>query len=177
MTLLSEHSRVTRHTPAAVFALWSDPTTWSVWDPEVRAVEFTAPCVVGARGRLRPASGPALTFTVTALRQDELFTDTARLPGARLEFEHLVATNAEGSRISVTVRVRGPLAGFWRRLLRSSMGDAARTGVEGLVAHLDGASPTERGAAPALPDPNLRPDPHPHPHPPAEGAAEHAIAE
>jgi hypothetical protein len=167
MTLLSEHSRVTRHTPAAVFALWSDPTTWSVWDPEVRAVEFAPPCVVGARGRLRPASGPALTFTVTALRQDELFTDTARLPGARLEFEHLVAPSAQGTRISVAVRVRGPLAGVWRRLLSSPMGHAARTNVEGLVAHLDAAASPE--PAPTSP---LRP-----PHPPIEGETEHAAAE
>ncbi|NLP86129.1 hypothetical protein HF576_20040 [Microbacterium sp. CFH 90308] len=171
MTLLSEHSRITRHTPAAVFALWSDPRTWSTWDPEVRAVESEPPCAVGARGRLRPAKGPALTFTVTALLPDELFTDTARLPGARLEFEHLVAASGEGSRISVTVRVRGPLAGVWRRVLRSSMGDAARTGVEGLVAHLDGASPRDRGSAPALPNP------HRNPHPPVEEATAHAAAE
>ena len=167
MTILSEHSRFARHSPAAVFALWSDPTTWSVWDPEVRAVEFEPPCVVGARGRLRPANGPALTFTVTALQKDELFTDTARLPGARLEFEHLVTTSAEGTRIAVTVRLRGPLAGVWRRLLRSPMGHAARTGVDGLVAHLDAASSPERASAPPLD----------HPTPPIEGAAGHAAAE
>jgi hypothetical protein len=137
MTVLSEYSRITRHTPAAVFALWSDPTTWSEWDPEVHAVEFDPPCVIGARGRLRPAQGPALAFTITALRQDELLTDTSRLPGARLDFEHVVGSTSQGARVSVAVHLRGSLAGFWSRVLRKPMADAARSSVEGLVAHLD----------------------------------------
>lgn len=46
-----------------------------------------------------------------------LFTDEARLPGARMGHRHLVEPTATGSRLTNTIYIEGPLAGLWRRVL------------------------------------------------------------
>ncbi|HEY3492472.1 MAG TPA: hypothetical protein VGK43_05945, partial [Solirubrobacterales bacterium] len=38
-------------------------------------------------------------------------------PGARMGHRHLVEPAGEGSRLTKTIYVEGPLAGLWRRIL------------------------------------------------------------
>lgn len=61
------------------------------------------------------------------------------MPGAMLTFEHLVSPAADGAEVAVTVRLDGPLAPLWARLVGRGMSDAARSSVSGLLAHLDAA--------------------------------------
>ena len=57
-----------------------------------------------------------------------------------LLFEHVVtSTPDDGALIEVVVGVEGLLAPLWKRLLRRSLGNAARSSVTGLLAHLDAA--------------------------------------
>ena len=54
-----------------------------------------------------------------------LFTDEARLPGARMGHRHSIEPAPEGgSRLTNTIYIDGPLAGLWRRILGPA---AART--------------------------------------------------
>ncbi len=85
---------------------------------------------------MRPASGPAAAFSITALEQDRVFTNASPLPGATLIFEHRVAPADGGTEVEVSVGVEGLLAPLWQRLLRKSMGNAARSSVTGLLEHL-----------------------------------------
>lgn len=139
MKVLSTYTSHSSRTPPEVFARWADPATWPTWDPEVKSVEFDSPATLGKRGKLQPVNGPALRFSITAFRLDEVFTDTGSLPGARLEFEHLVEAVDGGSLVTVTVRVHGFLGPLWARILAPSMSGAARSSVVGLLAHLDSA--------------------------------------
>lgn len=100
---------------------------------------FAGPVRIGARGRMRPASGPAVAFSVTAFEPDRVFTNISSLPGAKLVFEHLVTPLPDGASVEVAVRVEGPLAPLWKRVLGRSLGNAARSSVTGLLAHLDAA--------------------------------------
>ena len=64
-----------------------------------------------------------------------LFTDEARLPGARMGHRHLVEpTAAGGARLTNTIYIDGPLAGLWRRVLgpaaAHALPDAQRAIVE-----------------------------------------------
>lgn len=136
MTVLSSYVTTTHHSCAEIYARWADPATWSDWDPEVASVRLEGPAMVGARGRLTPANGPAQAFIISALRPDREFTNRAALPGAHLEFEHLVEPDPAGSRICVTVRVHGVLRPLWARILRRPLGPAARLSVTGLLAAL-----------------------------------------
>jgi len=139
VAILSSYSVRTAHTSERVFALWADPAGWPAWDPEVREVVFSGPAQVGARGRLRPASGPAASFTVTVFERDRRFTDASSLPGAKLVFAHEVVSEDAGSTVRVEVRIEGPLAPLWKRVLGRGLADAARSSVTGLLAHLDAA--------------------------------------
>lgn len=139
MKVISSYASHTSHNAPEVFARWADPATWPTWDPDVKSVEFDSPATLGKRGKLQPMNGPALRFSITAFRLDEVLTDTGSLPGARLEFEHLVEAVDGGSLVTVTVRIHGFLSPLWVRILASSMSDAARSSVIGLLAHLDAA--------------------------------------
>lgn len=140
MRTLDTHTADTPHSAAAVFARWADPAGWPEWDPEVRDVMFSGSAVRGARGRIRPTSGPATTFAIVAFEQDRTFTNASSLPGARLVFDHRVFASATGSRVTVSVGVTGALAPLWYRILGTGMSGAASSSVTGLLAHLDAAS-------------------------------------
>jgi uncharacterized protein YndB with AHSA1/START domain len=120
-----------------VFSRWADPETWPQWDAEVREVSFEGPAKLGARGRMRPASGPATSFTITAFEPDRVFTNASSMPGARLVFEHIVTPAADGARVEVTVHIDGPFAPLWKRIVGRSLAGAARSSVTGLLASVD----------------------------------------
>lgn len=139
MKVIDSYSTLTSHNAQRVFSLWADPAGWPSWDAEVREVEFTGPAKLGARGRMRPTSGPAATFSITAFEPDTIFTNASSLPGAKLIFEHRVRRAAERTEVEVTVGVDGFLASLWQRILGKSLKTAASSSVTGLLAHLDGA--------------------------------------
>lgn len=139
MKLIDTHSAFTSHSAQSVFSLWADPAGWPRWDSEVREVNFAGVAELGAKGKMRPTSGPAATFSITTYEQDRVFTNTSSLPGATLVFEHRVAPTSEGAELEVSVGVDGVLAPLWQRLLRKSLAGAARSSVTGLLEHLDAA--------------------------------------
>ena len=143
---LSRGTAVTAHAPAAIFDLWSSPQTWATWDPEVRSAQLDGDIEVGARGRLKPRSGPAATFTIVEVIEGEALVDASALPGARLVFDHRVTAAplieaGSGSSltylVTVVITVEGPMSPLFGRLLRRSFEGAAQSGIDGLLAHLD----------------------------------------
>lgn len=139
MKVIDSHSELTAHPAQLVFSRWADPARWPDWDTEVQEVNFYGPAELGAHGRMRPASGPATKFTITALEQDRVFTNASSLPGATLIFEHLVTQTDRGTEIQVSVGVDGFLSSLWQRILGKTLGNAARSSVTGLLDHLDAA--------------------------------------
>lgn len=140
MSTLSMHGSVLPHPPEDVFRLWANPATWPSWDSDVTEVRFEGTVGMGAQGWMRPASGPATTFVVTAFEPDRLLNDEAPLPGARLIFEHAVTPTPEGSDVTVAIKVEGFLAPLWGLLLRKTFADSAKRNVDGLATYLDSAS-------------------------------------
>lgn len=139
MMILDSYLARTTHPAERVFSRWARPASWPEWDAEVREVTFAGPARVGARGRMRPASGPAASFVVTEFEPNRVFTNASSLPGAKLVFAHVVSPTPEGSSVEVIVRVEGLLAPLWKRILGRSLAHAARSSVIGLLAHLDAA--------------------------------------
>lgn len=125
------------HPPESFYRFWAAPQTWPSWDRDVAEVRFSDDMIIGAEGWMRPASGPATTFTVTALQPGRLLTTSSRLPGARLIFEHQLAPAADGALVTVIIGVDGPLRRLWRWILGRSFVDAAERSVRGLVDALD----------------------------------------
>ncbi len=67
--------------------------------------------------------------------EGHLFTDEARLPGARMGHRHLIeAVEGGGSRLTNTINLEGALAPLWRRILgpgaERTLPDAQRAAAE-----------------------------------------------
>ncbi|AYD89191.1 polyketide cyclase/dehydrase and lipid transport [Actinomyces sp. 2119] len=127
------HSEVTAAAPERVWQFYADPAQWKRWDPAVRSVSVDGPVRVGTRGRLRPASGPTISFTFTEVTPGRSFTDTARLPLARLQFFHTLEAVEGGTRVTHGLRVTGPLTFLFSRLVGAPSSAGVPQAIRNLV--------------------------------------------
>jgi hypothetical protein len=111
--------------PATVWEkAYRDADAWPRWNAELKRARLDGPLAVGAEARIVFRTGLRLSFRVVEFEDGRLFTDEARLPGARMGHRHLVEPTATGARLTNTIYIDGPLAGLWRRILGPA---AART--------------------------------------------------
>jgi hypothetical protein len=105
--------------PAAVWRdAYADAAAWPDWNSEIRSAELDRPLALGSTARIVFRTGLRLRFRVVEYEEGRLFTDEARLPGARMGHRHLVEPNGDGgSRLVNTIYVEGALAPLWRRIL------------------------------------------------------------
>jgi hypothetical protein len=104
--------------PAAVWArAYVDAAAWPLWNRELKRAVLDGPLAAGAEAKIAFRTGLRLRFRVVEFDDGRLFTDEARLPGARMGHRHLVEPTASGSRLTNTIYIEGPLAAFWRRIL------------------------------------------------------------
>lgn len=106
--------------PAA--AVWErayvDADAWPKWNAEIKRASLDRPLGLGASARIVFRTGLRLGFRVVEYEEGRLFTDEARLPGARMGHRHLVEpAEGGGSRLTNTIYVDGPMAWLWRRIL------------------------------------------------------------
>jgi hypothetical protein len=130
-------SRLETAAPAA--AVWerayADADVWPRWNAEIRSASLEGPLRTGATARIVFRTGLRLRFRVVELEDGRVFTDEARLPGARMGHRHLIEPADGGSRLINTIYIEGPLAWLWRRIMGPR---AARTlpGAQEAVAKL-----------------------------------------
>lgn len=119
-------SALTADVPAS--AVWerayADAAAWPRWNAEIKSAVLDRPLGLGAKARIVFRTGLRLRFHVVEFEPGRLFTDEARLPGARMGHRHLVEPDGGGSRLTNTIYVEGALAPLWRRILGPA---AART--------------------------------------------------
>jgi hypothetical protein len=89
-----------------------------VGTPRSGARRWTGHWLPGAEARIVFRTGLRLRFRVVEHEEGRLFTDEARLPGARMGHRHLVEPVGDGrSRLTNTIYIEGPMAWLWRRFL------------------------------------------------------------
>lgn len=105
--------------PAAIWdSAYADADAWPRWNAELKRATLDGPLRAGAEARIVFRTGLRLRFGVVEFEDGRLFTDEARLPGARMGHRHLVEPTPDGgSRLTNTIYIEGPLAGLWRRIL------------------------------------------------------------
>ena len=121
----------TTASPAAVWALWEDPKRWPEWNKDIASVaDFDQPLALGGTARVRLKGSLPMQFHITALESRRLFTDEARLPGARMGHEHHLEPLPDGgARIGNRLYIRGPL----ERLYAAVLGRRMRASVQQFV--------------------------------------------
>jgi len=121
-------------TPDAFFARWIDHDTWPEWSPDTEWVRLDGPVEVGTHGVLKPKGGPKTKFVISACTPGREYTDTTRLPGARLVFRHTVEPAAPGCELHVQVTMDGPLAYVWAKIMGGGFRESAQADLDRLVA-------------------------------------------
>lgn len=69
---------------------YADVAAWPRWNAEIKSAGLDGPLSLGTTARIVFRTGLRLRFHVVEYEQGRLFTDEARLPGARLGHRHLV---------------------------------------------------------------------------------------
>ena len=105
--------------PASVWdKAYADADAWPKWNSELKSAKLDGPLALGATARIVFKTGLRLRFRVVEFEGGRLFTDEARLSGARVGHRHLVEpTESGGSRLTNTIYIEGPLAPIWRRIM------------------------------------------------------------
>lgn len=105
--------------PARVWnGAYADADAWPRWNAEIKRASLDRPLALGASARIVFRTGLRLRFKVVEYELGRLFTDEARLPGARMGHRHLIErTDSGGCQLTNTIYVDGPLAPLWRRTL------------------------------------------------------------
>jgi hypothetical protein len=96
--------------------LWSDPQTWNEWNPNVQRMEMNGPFVNGTTGVMHTRSGQHHQVLLTHIQPGQSFDlETQVIPLTHFTFHCEVVSGTSGtngSDISQTLRMDGPLAFF-----------------------------------------------------------------
>ena len=105
--------------PEAVWQnAYAGADAWPAWNEEIKSARLDGPLREDAEAKIVFRTGLRLRFRVVEFEQGRLFTDEARLPGARMGHRHLLEPRGEGGcRLENTIYIEGPLAFLWRRVM------------------------------------------------------------
>ena len=130
----NERSRETTASPAAVWKVWSDTSTWPEWNPDVQSMTLNGPFAAGTTGVMKTKQGTRqITLTeVVAGRSFRL--ETVVIPLTRFIFDCKVAAGPAGkTTISQGVRVGGPLGGLVGGMMGKQVADTFPPLLQGLA--------------------------------------------
>ena len=101
-----------------VWRIWSDPSTWAEWNPDMESCSIDGPFQSGTPGKMRTRSGGAHDFTLADVRPGESFRlQTRAMPGTLFSFHCSVKpAGGGGSTISQELSMSGPLAPLFSRM-------------------------------------------------------------
>ena len=115
---------------AELWAVWTDVNQWHSWQPDIDSATLDGAFVSGAVLRFKPKGGPLIPITLTQVEPERLFVDLTKFPGAKMLDDHEIIPRGESLEIKTTIRLSGPLAWLWRRLVVNDI-------VRGLPAQTD----------------------------------------
>jgi hypothetical protein len=120
---------------------YADASAWPEWNPELASAELRGPLEPGTIAKVRFRTGLRLRFRIVEVEPGRVFTDEARLPGARMGHRHELEPAAPGTLLRNTIYFDGPLASLWGRLMGGRAGRALEEGQRKIAALADQQDP------------------------------------
>jgi uncharacterized protein YndB with AHSA1/START domain len=111
---MADHQRSveTSASPAAVWKIWSDTSTWPEWNPDVQSMTLNGPFAAGTSGTMKTKQGTRQVQLTEVVPGRSFRLETTVIPLTRFAFEcQVVAGPAGKATISQAIRVGGPLGG------------------------------------------------------------------
>jgi hypothetical protein len=136
--------------PAAVFALYADPSTWSSWGHNATRVRSDGPLADGATVEVRANYGRVYPCLVRRFEQDRALELVVRPPGMTIVNVYEVEPSAAGgSRIRHAFEISGAMGTVARFIgLRRIYSRKLAEEVEAVARMAAGASPTRGSEIP-----------------------------
>jgi Polyketide cyclase / dehydrase and lipid transport len=128
-----ERSMETPATPESVWTIWSDPTTWSTWNPDVRAVSLDGAFVSGAAGTMTTGAGTHQIRLENVSAGQSFDLVTSPVPATTFRFHCQVTPASTGSRISQSVSMSGLLAPIFSLLMGKRIANSFQPILVGLA--------------------------------------------
>jgi hypothetical protein len=98
-------------TPARVWQLFADVPGWKAWNAGIEHIELHGPFAEGTTFTMQPPGTDAFVSTLTAVFENQGFTDETVIDDTRVIVAHLIEPLATGlTRITYSTRITGPLA-------------------------------------------------------------------
>ena len=111
MTFQHSESITTTADPAAIWRLWSDPETWSVWDPSVVGIALDGPFAEGTSGTMTLAGPIDVPVQLTVVEDGARYVDELTLGDLVIRIDHVVKALLDGgSEVTVSTTIEGPAA-------------------------------------------------------------------
>jgi len=112
-----EHAETTTASPAQLWQLYQDPTTWPEWDHQLEDVTVDGPFETGSTGTIKPVGGPRTRYRMVAVTEKVSFTDVTRLPLATMRFDHRIEPGVSDTAFVHRVTITGPLSPLFARVI------------------------------------------------------------
>jgi hypothetical protein len=147
MSWTIESARTADVAPAAVFAFYADPDTWSRWGHNASWAQGDGPLQEGGSVRVRAGYGTVYRCLIRRFDPDMTRELVVRPAGLTIVNVYEVTPVADGCRVRHALEVSGPIAGLTRPFLAGMYRrklDAEVAAVIRLAADPDGAVPVEQ---------------------------------
>ena len=107
----------------SVWAAWKDVNHWNVWDTDLEYATLDGKFEQGQTFILKPRGGPRVKIAILRAKENVGYTDLCTFPLARMYGIHDMEETAEGLRLTITIRIEGPLAWLWRKIVAQKVAD------------------------------------------------------
>lgn len=113
-----DHTVETTAPPEKIWGAWTAVERWPEWDTELASAALDGSFALGAKGRLKPKSGPVSEFFISELTPGESYAFTTQLPLCELKVRrHLTRKDGGGAFFTHEVSFVGPLSLVFGNLL------------------------------------------------------------
>jgi uncharacterized protein YndB with AHSA1/START domain len=136
-------SRQTRASAQSVWQVWSDPSTWHEWNPNVERMEMNGPFANGSTGVMHTPAGQHHQIRLTNIQPGRSFDlETKVIPLTEFTFHCEVVPNAGGSTVSQSLNVSGPLGFVFSPLAGDRIAASFEPLLKGLADKAEGVTAT-----------------------------------
>jgi hypothetical protein len=123
-------------TAAQVWKVWSDVDRWHLWQDDIEHARLNGEFKSGGTFAFKPKGGPKLTLELADVRPNALFVDITRFPLARMVDSHELIERGDELEIKTTIRMEGPLAFLWRKIVGQEVADSLPQQTDALIAQV-----------------------------------------
>ena len=109
MTFAYSRTVTTTAGPAAVWALWSDSTTWPDWDPAVQQVTLDGPFEQGTTGTMTLTGPIDVPVSLEVVEPGRRYLDQLTMGELVIRIDHVVEPlDGGGTEVTVSTTIEGP---------------------------------------------------------------------